>query len=137
MLTFHPAANWCFYIIHPLFTANFVVSPRSATICAQDFYLLRRVIERIGNRFGGRSWVLIPADVMQRNTADIWWGYCKLKNRDRQNSKDMIFIDGQLNLKNSRPKTIVPPKATQSNQTSKSKFEFHIDKLKISIREER
>ena len=59
------------------------------------------------------------------------------EQRQRQNSKDMIFIDGQSWIsKIANQKLPSPPKATQSNQTSKSKFEFHIDKLKISIRRE-
>ena len=39
----------------------------------------------------------------------------------------------ELNLKNSRLKTAVLPKATSSNQTSKSKFEFYNDKLSCAV----
>ena len=58
------------------------------------------------------------------------------EQRQRQNSKDMTFIDGQSWISKEQTKNYSPPKATQSNQTSKSKFEFHIDKLKINIRRE-
>ena len=39
----------------------------------------------------------------------------------------------ELNLKNSRLKTAVLPKATSSNQTSKPKFEFYNDKLRCAV----
>ena len=70
------------------------------------------------------------------------------QQRQRQKSNDIKFIDGQfffffsflrkyrwteLNLKNSRLKTAVLPKATSSNQTSKSKFEFYNDKLSYVV----
>ena len=94
-LTLHPVANGCFYLSHPLLTANFAVSSLSITICAKKNFFLRRVTERIGHRFGGQSWFWIPVDVMQRKIVCIWREYCKPKNRDkRQNSNDIIFIDG-------------------------------------------
>ena len=39
----------------------------------------------------------------------------------------------RVESKNSRLKTAVLPKATSSNQTSKSKFEFYNDKLSCAV----
>jgi hypothetical protein len=62
------------------------VSSLSTATCAEDFYFLRRVFERNGHRFRGRSWGFDPSGFDAEKYVHIWLG-CRQKNKDKAKLK--------------------------------------------------
>lgn len=87
----------------------------------------------IGHRFGGRSWVLIPVDLMQRKNVTFGPEIAGRRTKTKAKLKQYILcIWTEMNLQNNCSTSF--QKQTQlSVRTFRSKFDFYIDKLSCAI----